>query len=504
VPEPLHAAVRAAARATISLVYGRRPNSQLFAGFCLASLLVSGLDGCATYHPEPLEPAKVAQQFDSRSISNAGLCQYLKANPDTKLSSCPPPQWNLAALTLVGFYYSPDIAVADARVREADAAVITARAVPNPTVHLGPQFRESISPNFAPWGIGSFNLDLPIETAGKRGYRSAEAQRLADAARLAAGETAWAVRSRIRAALLQYMLDDRARDLSAHEEETLAQVVQLFEKRVNAGGASQPELYLAQSSLQAAKLKSIEIVARVSVDRNALAGALGVPVQALDGVAFSWLGLDSPPDQQSLSPAEIQRLALLNRIDLGRQLAQYAAADEALKLEIAKQYPDIDIAGGYSWEGGENIFELGPSTVLPVFNQNQGPIAEAEARRKEVAAQFLAMQAGIIEQSQTTLTRYRGALGALDAARSAAELQVRRLGQARRAVAVGESDTVVLAQAELQDLSAQQALLDSLTNAQTALGALEDSIQRTLDDRDIGSFTFPSPQRNSWEAANTQ
>jgi cobalt-zinc-cadmium efflux system outer membrane protein len=476
----------------------------LLTGFCLAFSLVGGLDGCATYHREPLEPAKVAQQFDSRSMSNAGLCQYLATNPDTKLSSCPPPQWNLAALTLVGFYYSPDIAVADARVCEADAAVITARAAPNPTVHLGPQFREAISPNFAPWGVGSFNLDLPIETAGKRGYRTAEAQRLTDAARLAAGEIAWAVRSRIRAALLQYLLDLRERDLSAREAEALAQLVRLFEQRVNAGGASQPELYLAQSNLQDAKLKSIEIVARVSVDRNVLSATLGVPLQAIDGVAFSWPGFESPPDQQSLSPAEIQQLALLNRIDLRRQLAQYAAADEALKLEIAKQYPDINITGGYSWEGGENIFELGPSAVLPLFNRNQGPIAEAEARRREVAAQFLAMQAGIIEQSQTTLTRYRGALGALDAARSAAELGAKRLGQAGRQVAVGESDTVVLAQAQLQDLSAQQGLLDSLTKAQKALGALEDSIQRPLDDGDIGSFTFPSPRRNSWQAANTR
>ena len=148
------------------------------------------------------------------------------------------------------------------------------------------------------------------------------------------------------------MLDDRGRDLSAHEVETLAQVVRLFQQRVKAGGASQPELYLAQGSLQAARLKLIEAVARMSVDRNALSAALGVPVRALDGAVSSWLGFDSPPGQHSLSPTEIQRLALLNRIDLRRQLAQYAAADEALRLEIAKQYPDIDIAGGYSWEGG--------------------------------------------------------------------------------------------------------------------------------------------------------
>jgi outer membrane protein TolC len=112
------------------------------------------------------------------------------------------------------------------------------------------------------------------------------------------------------------------------------------------------------------------------------------------------------------------------------------------------------------------------------------------------------MQAGIIEQSQTTLTRYRGALGAVDAARRAAELQAKRLGQARQAVAVGESDTVVLAQTQLEDLSAQHGLLDSLTNAQSALGALEDSIQRPLDDGDIGSFTFPPVLCAARQAAN--
>jgi hypothetical protein len=54
---------------------------------------------------------KTAQQFDSRSLPNREFCQYLGANLGANLPSCPPPQWSLAALTLVGFYYSPDIAV---------------------------------------------------------------------------------------------------------------------------------------------------------------------------------------------------------------------------------------------------------------------------------------------------------------------------------------------------------------------------------------------------------
>jgi len=449
--------------------------------------------GCATYQPAPLNPAEVARQFDSRSLANAGLCAYLDTNAAAKPSVCPPPDWNLETLTLAGFYFSADMAVAGAQVQSADAAIVTAGARPNPVVGLGPQYDVRSTPNFTPWALGFFSLDLPIETAGKRGYRIAQAERLADAARLAAGETAWTVRSRIRAALLQYLLDARRSDLAAQEQAALARTSALVAARVKAGEVSQPELDLALSSLQNARIRAAAAEARVPADRNALAAAIGLPVEALDGAKFDWPALDNPPDERSLAPDTVQRLALLNRIDLRCELAQYAAADQGLKLEIAKQYPDLHLAGGYSWEGGENIFELGPSVALPIFNQNQGPIAVARARRKEVAAQFLAMQAGIIAEARTALINYRGALASLEAARSAAKYQARRYDQALRAAAVGESDAVALAAIRLQDLAAQQTRLQTLTGAQTALGALENSMQRPLDHGDASSFTFPPP-----------
>ena len=452
--------------------------------------------GCASYNPEPLNPSEVARQFDSRSLTNLGLCAYLDANAAAHPSVCPPTDWNLERLTLGGFYFSPAMAVAAAQVRSADAAIVSAGARPNPVVGLGPQYDVRSTPNFTPWALGFFSLDLPIETAGKRGYRIAQAERFADAARLAAGETAWTVRSRIRAAMLQYLLDTRGSDLAAQEQDALALTAALVAARVRVGEASQPELDLAQSGLQNARLKAAEAEARVPADRNALAAAIGLPVDALDGVKLVWTTLQSPPDERSLAPETVQRLALLNRIDLRRELAQYAAVNEGLKLEIAKQYPDLHLAGGYSWEGGENIFELGPSVALPIFNQNQGPIAVAEARRKEVAAQFLAMQAGIIAEARTALVNYRGALAALEAARSAAKYQAGRYEQAARAAAVGESDAIALAAIRLQDLAAQQTLLQALTVAQAALGALENSMQRPLDHGDVGSFIFPPPADN--------
>ncbi len=467
----------------------------------LALILIGALCGCAAYHAEPLEPEKTAAQFERRSLSEPGLCQYLRTNLAAKPPSCPPDELDLGVLTLVGFYYSPTLDLARARVAEADAAIVTAGARPNPSFGAGPEYRESGGASFSPWGIGWFRLNLPIETAGKRGYRIARAERLADAARLSLGETAWAIRSRIRASLLDYMLALRERDLAQREEAEIADIAARVRQRLEAGQVSRSELSLALSGLENAKVKAARAQARVPEAANALAAALGMPLRALDGAKFSWTDLDHPPGRHSLSPQSIQRLALLNRLDLRRELAQYAAADEALKLEIARQYPNLELPGGYSWEGGENIFDLGPSIVLPVLNLNQGPIAEAEARRAEVRAQFIAMQSAIIGESASALTRYRGALAALKAARSAMDLQAKRTAQTARAVAAGEDDVLMLAQARLQGLGAEQNFLDALAATETALGALENSAQRPLGGNDISSFSFPVKSRGAGQEA---
>ena len=80
------------------------------------------------------------------------------------------------------------------------AMATTAGQRPNPTIGIGPAYTASAAPAFAPWALGAAELNFPIETTGKRGYRIAQAERLADAAALGVGETAWHVRSAVRTA----------------------------------------------------------------------------------------------------------------------------------------------------------------------------------------------------------------------------------------------------------------------------------------------------------------
>ena len=53
------------------------------------------------------------------------------------------------------------------------------------------------------------------------------------------------------------------------------------------------------------------------------------------------------------------------------------------------------------WSSGASAFEL------PVLNQNQGPIAEAAARRAEAAARFNALQAKVLADIDAAVESFR-------------------------------------------------------------------------------------------------
>jgi outer membrane protein TolC len=185
----------------------------------------------------------------------------------------------------------------------------------------------------------------------------------------------------------------------------------------------------------------------------------------------------------------------LHRADLQRSLADYAGADAALRLELARQYPDVVLSPGYTFEEGFARYVLG-AALQPValFHRNQGPIAVAEAQRLEAASRFDALQAQAIGDMERALVHYRAAL---DEWREANDrligVQRDHEDAARRALEAGEGDRLSLATVRLQTVTASRARLDALTRVQTALGALEDAMQQPLE----AALSVPDPTRVS-------
>ena len=123
--------------------------------------------------------------------------------------------------------------------------------------------------------------------------------------------------------------------------------------------------------------------------RARVAQGLGIPLRRLEGLDFALDLNDGIASAASLTTAEVRRAALCGRADVLAALAEYAAAQATLQLEVAKQYPDVHLQPGYQFDQGDSKWSLGVVVELPILSHNLGPIAEAKGRRLESAANRL-------------------------------------------------------------------------------------------------------------------
>ena len=464
---------------------------KLFWPCAIVLSIVLSASGCSTYQRRDLDVSGSDAKFRDRSLGDPGLYAFIYGNSATKPSQWPPRELDPRSLTLVAFYFHPDLEIARAKLAGAEAAVITAGARPNPTFSFSPASSGPPLEFFSPWTLG-FTLDVPIETAGKRGYRISQARLLANSARLNVANTAWLVRSRVRGGLLDLYAASLNVELLEKQREVQTKTVAVLEDRLRAGQSSFFEVQLvrvaaAQTALQWRDAQKLQHQARVR-----LADALGLRVTALADVAFSFGSFEPLPAR--VDAEAVQREALLNRADILGALADYEASQAALQLEVARQYPDVNLGPGYTWNQGVNNYSLGVSLTLPVLNQNQGPIAEAEARRRQAAAAFTALQARVIGGLDAALAGTRDARAKLDTASELLAAEQERMRRTQESFNAGAADRLELLQTELELHTGELSRAAALVEAQQALGALEDAMQRPGDA--VGTTNSPPPPLN--------
>lgn len=432
------------------------------------------LTGCAMhrYTPVPIAPAAASSRFESRSLADAGLRSFEEKNLGHPLLPWPTQSWDLQTLSLAALYFNPALELPLARVATAHAGITTAGARPNPTFDLVPGIP-------SPYLLTQ-DILVMIETAGKRRRRVQVAQNLDEAARLDLADSAWTVIIGVRQALLNYLVAARGVELLRSEEKVRKDQVAILEKILAAGEITRLNVDPARIDLSKTQVGIRAAEGQLADAKAALVAAIGLPLAAVDGITFSWPRMDAPPTPESISVDQVRRDAVVNRLDIRRSLAHYAAAEGNLRSEIDKQYPNFNIGPGYTFEEGHSFFTVGFSTSLPVFNRNEGPIAEAEGRRKEAAAAFLQTQAQVIEKSERAFAVYTAALKEVSAAQSLYELQESQLEAVQRTIRAGADYRLSLDAVQVQLSTLARARLDALARAQIALGNLEDAVQRPL------------------------
>jgi len=441
--------------------------------FIFLSLLPTG---CARFQDRPLNPADSAVSIEARTLSSAGLREFIE-NMIGRTPAWPFKTWDIDRLTLAAIYYHPDLSLARAQVETMDASTTTAAQRPNPNITVSPTWISNLATAAAPW-IAASSISIPIETAGKRGFRIAKTEHLTNAARLRVADTAWLVRGRLRLAMLEVYAAQEAERLLQQQLTIQQAMSQRLEQQLTVGEISRPEVIRSHLALNQLKLNTSAAQKRHAESHVLLATAIGVPVDALTETELDFTNISKLPVLDSIPVQYLKEIALRKRPDVLAALADYAAAQSALQLEIANQYPNIQANPGYTWEMGEHRWLLGATALqLPILHQNQGPIAEAEAKRHELAVRFEALQLRILGDIDRAHTSLASVLTKWLAAEKQMRIQQENLHSAEALFKAGETDHIALLGAELENAVAERARLDVLVETQQALNGLEDTLR---------------------------
>jgi cobalt-zinc-cadmium efflux system outer membrane protein len=441
--------------------------------WCTLLLLAS----CAVYEDRSLSPAEALDDFESRTLDAEPLTEYLRANLKTDRA---PKAWGLAEFTLAAFYYNPQLDIARAQWAVARGRETTAAERPNPTFALTPGFNSTTGygADISPW-IVDVALDIPIETAGKRGYRITEARYVSESARLHIAQAAWEVRRQVREALLDLYAAGRTEALMDRRRTLQTDNVKLLEQLFEIGEISANELGQARIQRDQTNLAWLDAGKHLALARARLAAAVGVPARALEAVQLSFDALERLPDD--VPPAEARRQALLHREDLLAALSDYQASQTALQQAIAGQYPDIQLGPGYEFDQSEDKWMVGFSVSLPVFHRNRGAIATAEAQREEAAATFRDVQARIVSQIERAVMDYRASAGKVRAVEDVATQRTGLVDRVRKMYEAGEVLMLEVTSAELELNAGSANLLDARIEMLQAFGQLEDAMHVAAD-----------------------
>ena len=440
--------------------------------------------GCALqpYQAKPIDTAQVSAKLADKDAASTDFKAYLikqgyaQGNEKDKL---PFAEWGTTELTLCALYFNPKLEVAKAQLALANISVKTANLAQSPT--LGGRAARSNQGNgdSSPWAFG-LEVEIPIETTHKRQIKIEEAQHLQELARIDVANVAWQLRSQIAKDLLN-LHENTAQQQQLDNELTIHNnLVKLLTKRVQLGTASNTELNAAkllqqkaQFSLNSEQSKSAEI-------RAVLAADVGLSNEKFAQLHLKTLDIESAL-ASTPNTVQLQENALLNRLDIRRSLARYAAAESKIKLEIAKQTPDISLSPGFAFEFGDSIWSLGFSTLLNLLNKNPTLIAEATQLREIEGAQFEALQAGVIADVSQANAAYNASQQNLAQVKQQLAAQQTYTQKLQRQLEAGHIDRLELTQNQLNTHLVEQQLVNTQFQQLKALLALENSLQIPLN-----------------------
>lgn len=436
--------------------HGRRISALVLTGAGLA------LSACVAYAPAPV---RLEAYPDRRAAAQ------LSAPADGRA-------WTGTDLLAQALRDNPAIAEAAAKYRTARAAAKVSHVPPPASLTLTAEYAKS-EPKQWLYGAAS---DIPLDIGGRRTERINAADLAALQALYDYGEAVWTVRTALAKARTERLYADEEIAQARAVEALRAARADRLDRRVAAGEDDRSLALTARGELTTAQRRVADALGRRAAADAALASALGVPVAAVRDIRLA--PVTAPP--AGLDVPAAARAAALTRRDVLRAVVDYDLAESALRLEVAKQFPEVHIGPGYTYDHGVTKLPLNLALTLPPQDLNRAAIAQAEAKRAEAGRSLEAVQAAALSAIDT-------ADAALAAARTTVgQVQARDVPNAdalasttARSLAAGAADRVDELGARALAQEARLTLLDARKAQALAEIDLEDALRAPFDPAEL-------------------
>ncbi len=359
--------------------------------------------------------------------------------------------------------------LADLQITRAD--VLQAAQLQNPQIStlfpLGPKQWE-------------FTLSVPLDVLWLRPLRVAAAQLESQRVAQRLGQDGLNVVRDIRVAYIDWHLAVQRAELAHEGLQLRTDLARIAEARLAAGAMAELDVSAMRLDALFGQGEVVKAAAEADLARERLRYLLGIELTDLSITPTR----TPPPMVDNLDCGQLVAEAVSSRPDIRAVGLAVRAAEQRASLarrdvwQLAGILPDINSRGSKGFEAGP-----GMQLTLPIFHQNQGAVARAQADAERLRRQYVRltdMAALEVRQAHTQLLQAREDLSiwreqVVPQARAASD-------SARRALEEDGVSLLLVLETTRQFLAARTRELEAAAQVRRALAELERSVGRRLYD----------------------
>lgn len=374
-----------------------------------------------------------------------------------------------------------DLIIGGLGVDFARAEQITARLLPNPVLTVGTLTSFTQGNTLSKSGQVLTSLDQLFEMAGKRGFRIERAVFGAGAAEANFEDALRQLTFTVKDAYFRMQLAQRRLALAEENRDRFSRILEINTIRFKKGYIAEVDLIRIRLQVVDFQAQVIQETQEVNAARNDLRVLLGV-TPATD------LLLTTELDYRRVDPdIETLRLVALDaRPDIRLKRLAQSQRQAELKLAKALRYPDITLGASYAPQGPlgpdlSQMWGMHAGLPLPLFNRNQGGIAQAEV---SIQAAAVDLRKTLLQVESDVDVAYRNLLQSrqLTEAYRAGVLEDARLTLiiVEKAYERGGATLLDLLDAARTSRTIQMNYIEALFNYQHNVFLLESSVGREI------------------------